>query len=330
MTIENLLNIIDGSTINEAKVTKIESATIYPSKVELGDLFFAYDKEHIQKAIENGAYAIVYEGEEPQITDEEIAYIKVNSIKEATIKFLRYVLIQKEAQIYYFEDIEYSFIKQISYKKSTLFTLLPDNWQKSFELILNSNYQIFISKNEKDAKDLSPTYKKLTKTASGYIVSDTLLRSTVKIENFIYQDMELSPIFFENLTKVVAFCKEHDIAYDINRVRYTKEFLPFYIEKDLSPTTRGSSDKVLIFTNDTKIIDRAINYLRKEGKWIKSIALTPPKTKLENIDKPNWYSSVDEAKEILKSLHFNYAFCYKLTPQEILNNSDDEHRLFTL
>ena len=328
MDIENLLNIIDGRAINKAKVQKIESATIYQSKVELGDLFFAYEKDGIEKAIENGAYAIVYEGSDPTISDEEIAYIQVNSIKEATIKFLRYVLIQKESKIFYFKDREYSFIKQISHKKSTLYTLLPENWQKSFETILNSNYQIFITNSRDDAQKLSPQFKELNSRYDGYIVTDTLLKTTFKIDSYIYQNMELTPIFFNDLLKVVQFCKEQYIDFDINRVRYTKEFLPYYIENDLTQVNRGTSEKVLIFTTDTETIDNAVQYLKYQSKWIKSIALTPVKTKLDTISKPIWYKTVQEAKETLKKEFYNYAFCYNLKPQEILNKEQSNYTLF--
>jgi len=329
MTIENLLNIIHGCPINEAKVKRVESATIYPSKVELGDLFFAYDKEGIEKAIENGAYAIVYEGEHPKITDEEIAYIQVDSIKEATIKFLRYILIQKENQIYYFRDIEYSLLKQITPRKSTLFTLLPKNWQKSFETILNSNYQIFITNSKDDAQKLSPNFKELSHKADGYIVNDTLLKTTFKIDKYIYQSMELTPLFFNDLLRVVQFCKDHEIEYDIYRVRYTKEFLPYYIEDDLTLVNRGRSEKVLIFTTSCGIIDNSIEYLRHQSKWIKSIALTPPKTKLENINKPIWYDTIEYAREVLKKEYFHYAFCCQLQPKDILKReSEQESSLF--
>ncbi len=329
MTIENLLNIIGGKPMNQAKVKKVESATIYPSKVELGDLFFAYEHEGIERAIENGAYAVVYEGEHPKISDEEIAYIHVDSIKEATIKFLRYILIQKESQIYYFKSIEYSLLKLISHRKSTLFTILPNNWQKSFETILNSDYQIFITNNQEDAQKLSPQFLELSKKADGYIVNDTLLKSTFKIDKFIYQNMDLTPLFFNDLLRVVEFCKANEIDYDIHRVRYTKEFLPYYVEDDLTPVTRGSSEKVLIFTQDTATIDRAIEYLRHQSKWIKSIALTPPKTKLENIARPIWYENLEYAKEILKNEFYNYAFCYNLDPKDILNrDGNQESTLF--
>ena len=328
MYIENLLHLIDGKIINEPKVKKVESATIYPSKVEMGDLFFACNKEDISKAVERGAYAIVYEGEAPEIEDKEIAYIKVSSIKEATIKFLRFILTQKESKIYYFEDIESSLLKQISTKKSSIYTILSDNWQKSFESILNSSYDIFIITNLNDAKTLSPNYKSLEELANGYIISDSLLKTTFKIEKYIYQNVEIAPFFIDNLRKVVKFCQDNDIEYDLNRIKYTKEFKPIYVDKNLNALPKGSSERVLIFVNSTKVVDKSIEYLRKQGKWIKSLVFTPPKTKLETVDRPTWFNNPNEVKEILKKEHFHYAFCYKLNIEDIINNSKEYPALF--
>ncbi len=328
MTIENLINIIGGQIINKPKITKIESATIYHSKVELGDLFFAIDNEHIDKAVENGAYAIVFEGEKPKIKDNEIVYIKVDSIKDTTVKFLRYIIAQKEAKIFYFEDIEASLLKQISFRKSTIFTILDNNWQKNFETILNSNFDIYITTNKDDAKTLSPKYKIQSNLVNGYIVSDSLLKSTFRIEKFVYQDMELAPFFIDNLRKVVAFCQESSIEYDINRLKYTKEFKPYFVDKDLNIVPKGTTERVLIFISTLKIIEKSINYLKYDGRWVKRLTLTPPKTKLDSDDKPTWYHNSKEAKEILKNNHFHYAFCYKLSVNDIIEKSLDNPTLF--
>ncbi len=327
MTIENLINIIGGELVNEPKIKRVESATIYPSKVDSGDLFFATDKESADKAIENGAFAIVYE-DELEITDSEIAYIKVESIKEATLKFLRYVVLQKESKIYLFEDIDISFLKQIVSRRSSIYTIISSDWKKSFEAVLNSDYEVYITNSKELAESLSPNYKTQKELAYGYIISDSLLKTTFKIDKYIYQNAQMSPLFIDNIKKVVKFCQDWDIEYDINRLKYTKEFRPFYVEDDLTPSNIGTTEKVLIFVNDLKIVDRAIQYLRHDGKWIKSIVLTPPKSKLETVDRPNWYQNEQEAKEILKNNFFHYAFCYNLKPEDILNRDEDNNSLF--
>ena len=77
MKIEDILNLTEGVLTNTPKVQAIESATVYPSKVDHGDLFFSSSQEDIDKAVENGAYAIVYDIDTLVKTDDEIAWIKV-------------------------------------------------------------------------------------------------------------------------------------------------------------------------------------------------------------------------------------------------------------
>ncbi len=127
---------------------------------------------------------------------------------------------------------------------------------------------------------------------------------------------------------MVNFCQDNEIGYDINRVKYPKEFKPLYIENDLTPAQFGTTERVLIFSNSLKIIEDALEYLRREGKWIKSIVLTPPKIKIDNLNKPTWYKDIESAKEVLKKEFYHYAFCYNLTPEDIINKENIDYSLF--
>ena len=98
MKISDLLNVTGGRLDNAPQVQAIESATVFPSKIESGDLFFAAHPEEIPTAIERGAYAIVYEGDRPRGLDEEIAWIRVSSVREAAIRLLRYVMLRKRTR----------------------------------------------------------------------------------------------------------------------------------------------------------------------------------------------------------------------------------------
>jgi ferrochelatase len=324
MTIENLINIIDAKLINSPQVKKIESATMFPSKVEMGDLFFATDLDSVDRAIENGAYAIVFEGD-IEIKDSEIAYLKVDSIKEASSRLLRYVLTKKEAKIYHFKRVELNLLKQISTKKSHLYAVLPQNFQKSFELILNSHYDIFITDNLEYAKKLTSNYLTLKEEINGYLISDSLLKSSFKLDNFIYQNIQLPPIFFKNLKRVSHFLKSFNQEFDIRKIRYSSFFKPYFIDNKLN--ILNSSQKVIIFVEELETIELAIKYLKENSRWTKSIAITPPKVELKSI-RPFWVDSVDSAKEVLKRESFNYAFCYQIE-QERLFEKITNLNLFT-
>jgi ferrochelatase len=84
---------------------------------------------------------------------------------------------------------------------------------------------------------------------------------------------------------------------------------------------------VAIFTDNLQDINRAREYIKFNGTWVKSIVLTPPKTKVENITRPHWFESEEEVRDILSTLHFNYAFIYSLD-RSILHKIKQEYSLF--
>jgi len=310
MKIEDILNLTEGRLSNQPEVQAIESATAFPSKVGQGDLFFAANHEDIPTAVENGAFAVVYEGE-VEIIDPEIAWIQVDSIKESAFRLLRYVLLSKEADFYLLDKHEMSLFRMILTHKGNV-TFLAEAWNKAFEQILNGDGHLFVGMDAELMRLIKPGSTKLTKEADGYAVSDTLFKSTFRIGKYIYQDIKLIPFHLEYLLRVVYLCEQNDLPYAIDRIQYTRHFMPLYIDNNLHTVTQGSSDKVLIFTDDLSNVVKARDYVRYQTTWVKSIVLTPPKTKVDNVERPHWFKTVEEAREILTSVHYNYAFIYSL------------------
>ncbi len=326
MKIKDLLNLTKGKMITNPTITTINSATIYPSKVDIGDLFISNSKEEIEKALERGAYAIIYSDKSIEITDKEVAWIEVDDIQNASFRLIRYVLINRDASLYLFNEHELSFMKMVVTQKNTL-TILPDDWKKMFEKILNSDTKIFIGKNEKILKMIKPDILTLNKEASCEIITDTLFRTTFKINGYIYQSKEITPFHVDYLQRVVEFCDEHHLQYNLDRVKYTKHFVPVFIDGFLNVSKPSKSDKVAIFTDNLKDIYKAREYVRYNGAWVKTIVLTPPKTKVDGVDRPNWYESVDDARDILKNSYYNYAFVYALD-KTILPTIKRDYSLF--
>lgn len=326
MTIDALVSLTDGSLQNEPTIQAIEGATVFPSKVEHGDLFFSSDPEEISSALANGAYAIVYDDEMITISDSEIAWIKVHSIEDAAFKLLRYVILEKKADFFLLGRHESSFLKMILLQKSNI-TFIADEWRKAFEQILNSSQKLFVGTNEVLMKHIKPDFKRLGTDVEGYPIVDTLFKTTFKVGGYVYQDKELVPFHLNALLRVVAFCDTHDLPYSIDRVKYTKHFIPVFIDGELNTARASKSDKVVIFADNLRDIEQAREYLRYNGSWVKSIVLTPPKTKVENITRPFWFETEEEVRETLINVHFNYAFIYTLD-RSILNQIKEEYSLF--
>ena len=326
MTIVDLLNLTAGTLITEPNITAINSVTVYPSKVEEGDLFISNDKEDIATALENGANAIIYSDADIKTSDDEVAWIQVKDIQNASFKLIRYVLISREASFYLFSEHELSFMKMIVTQKSNV-DILPNDWRKMFEKILNSDAKMFIGTDELLMKLIKPDVSLLNKEASCEIITDTLFKTTFKINDYIYQEKDIVPFHVDILQRVVEFCDLHHFPYDLDRVKYTKHFVPVFIDGFLNATNPSKSDRVAIFTDNLQDVNKAREYVRYNGAWVKTIVLTPPKTKVDGVDRPNWYLDIDEARDILKNAYYNYAFVYALD-KAILPKIKEEYSLF--
>ncbi len=327
MKISDLINITGGHLRSNPQVQAIESATAFPSKVETGDLFLASNPEDIPTAIEQGAYAIIYEGEsQSKIKDEEIAWIEVKSVKDASFRLLRYVMLHKEADIVLLSPHEESFLKMILTQKGNI-TFLPKDWRRAFEIILNSNQHLFVSSDSKLLQTITPDPRRLEQEANGEMISDTLFHSTFKVNGYIYQQKEMAPFHLDYLLRVVAFCDKEQLPYSLDRLRYTRHFEPIFVNARLGSVPLGTSDRVVIFVDNINDIIKAREYVRFQSSWAKSIVLTPPKTKIENVERPLWFTTPQEAREILKKNHFNYAFVYSLD-KEIFKEMRQEATLF--
>jgi ferrochelatase len=326
MKIEDILNLTEGELANTPAVHAVEAATVYPSKVEQGDLFFSSDQEEIDKAVANGAYAVVYDNDDIVRKDDEIAWIRVPDVQKAAIRLLRYVALKKEAKFYLLRPHELSFLKQIVTNKSSV-SIIPSDWRKAFETVVNSDAFLFVSDEEDFMRAVKPDAQHLEKEAKGYVVSDTLFRTTFKIDEFIYQEKELVPFHLEHLLRVTAFAKTHELPYDIDRIRYTRHFQPVFIDGNLNTAYRGTSDKAVIFVDNLDDIEQARDYIRHSQQWIKSITLTPPKTKLPWNERPVWFEDETQLRDILKHTFFNYAFVYN-ADKSILKTFKEEYSLF--
>ncbi len=326
MKIEDILNLTEGTLTNTPKVQAIESATVYVSKVEHGDLFFSSNQEEIDQAVANGAYAIVYDNENIVRKDEEIAWIKVSSIQLAAYKLIRYVTIKKEAQFFLLSEHEMTFLKMILTHKTNI-VFISNDWRKAFEQILNSQDSLFVGTDKELMQLIKPDVKKLEREVDGYVVSDTLFKTTFKVGGFVYQEKDLIPFHLEYLLRVIHFCDVNALPYSLEKLKHTKHFTPVFIDSQLQSARSNQSDKVAIFTDNIADIVEAREYIRRTNTWVKGIVITPPKTKVPGIDRPHWFEDEEEVRQILKNTLFNYAFIYN-ADKSILNTIKEEYSLF--
>ena len=310
MQIEKLVELTAGKLNETSKIESIYSATVHLSKVGEGSLFISDLQEDIDEALKKGATTILYADETIMIGDESLAWIKVEDIMMAAFKILGEVVDDEEALFYYFNEHELAFLKMLQKRKSDI-EFLASDWKKTFELVLNSKKKIFISTDLEMMKKLRPKAKKLVKEVDGYIISDTLFRSTFKVEKYVYQYKEMVPFHLEHVLKVVHFCQTHGFEYAIENIKYIHKFTPLFIEGEPSLNEESKNDRTVIVCDNKEDIVEARMYVLAPSNWVvKSIVLTPPKHKVEGVKRATYYTSHEEILETLQGANFNYAFVY--------------------
>lgn len=115
-------------------------------------MFFAFNEEEIPTAIKQGAFAIVVQ-KSMEILDNEIAWIYVENLQFAIIKYIRYKLSQLELKAYWCDTISYELLKTFSNNlpqtpnvwlfSSNLNTILARiNDVKHHDIIISNNQEI--------------------------------------------------------------------------------------------------------------------------------------------------------------------------------------------
>jgi len=324
MKIKDIVNLTAGDLLSNPTIDAVEFTTLFLSKVSLGSLFISNSNQEIKEAIKKGAYAIIFSESSIEIFDREVAWIRVNDIKSATIKLIRYYLIEKDTTIYLLNRYEFSILKMILLKRLKI-EFISGEWKSVCERILSSKSPILIGTDSYIFKRIKPDVNRLADVVELELLSATFLKSTFKFEESLYFEKEITPFHIVYLQRVLYFCKKNCISYSLEKLKYTKHFMPIYVDRFLNISRASESDRVVIFIDSIMEIKRAEEYLKKYLPWARYITLIPSNLKAHfNTIR---YKNRDEAKSILRGRVYNYAFVYGLD-KSILKTDKREFSLF--
>ncbi|WP_187648355.1 hypothetical protein [Nitrosophilus labii] len=303
MRIENLVYLIGGELKSSPCVSEIKGFSFDSNSIKRGELFFAKNKKDINQAVQNGAYAVLFEGW-TQITDSEIAWIKVENIEIAALKLLRFFLIQKSIPIFKLSSVEYNIAKELSNDKDILFIkkdfikALIDFFKKDVKLILISDTD--------SLKRLSLDYNtpKISKKVN--IIKTYIFETSFIYDNIFYERVYISPIFIEEFNRVLNLLEERFVEFNLKNIEKLDHFKPYFIDNRFSLKEFGKSDKVIIIENDYTLLEKERSFLESDAKWAKKIYISDKKTKGFIFEK-----RFDKIKEILYNEHFNFALIAK-------------------
>ncbi|MEA3289681.1 MAG: hypothetical protein U9Q04_05800 [Campylobacterota bacterium] len=266
MKINSLSDIVEGKLLNSPAISFITQIHTNVKKVNEGDAFFAFCEKEIKEALKNGAFAIITQFE-PNITDDEIAWIKVDDILKAITNTLRYKLLKHNHTLIKVDKILYRMIKHFIPKNNENTTLLSNNILNDFETLYSiKSEQIVYSTNMNILKAISPDIK-VTSTKDYKVQNLTchsLFETSFSYDGIFYDKVKL-PYHYINYFL--------ELGYLINDTIETKKintfdlFKPLFINKSSQMVPFGQTNRFIIANKDHHIAQYEIDYLQEHYKY---------------------------------------------------------------
>jgi len=253
--IETLANLVKGELLNSPFISEVTSFTMDVDEVIRGSCFFVTNSEDIKYAIKNGAYAIVSKNYE-KIVDNEIAWIKVDSIKDAILEIFKYESLKEK--IYFCNEIEEELIEKMNLNKNVIILKNSNDLLKA----LNINNKFLITSNEK--------YKSLIKLEE--LGSKDINLEYVSLFKSKYNGIEINLpfVYKEFFARVLNFFNRYNLKYTLEFE--LDRFKPIFVDYQFNEVEYGSSERVLIsgIKNDKFLFDE-LNFIIDKTKHAKTI-----------------------------------------------------------
>jgi ferrochelatase len=313
MRLENVLALTNGRLMNSPFVNSFTNVVYEAKAVRRGDLFMAFDEDTIEDAILNGAYGIVF-SKPTQISDSEIAWIKVEDIEDALKRLLRFRLIDKNIVIYQCNEIVLKLALQVMTGPN--FIALNGDIKSQFRSLwdIEDDCSVLYSPTL-TSSDIFTKTKKLSSNSieSIDIVEQTLFETSFIYDNVFYERQLISPFFIPYLEQLLHLLKTLKINFRLKKFVPIDHFEAVFTNKKFEIKEFGTSDKVLIFEKSAHLIEKEILFLQKQASWAKIVYIIPHsnfkilENKIQNSKNLIAYKNKDEIIDLLKENDFHFA-----------------------
>ena len=254
MRIDDIVNLTDAELINRGFINEIDLFFDNLKDSKRGGAFFSDNADEINRAIKKGVYAIIY-STDIEVTDKEIAWIKVESLEEAKIALLKYRLLDKT--LYITDEIGIEIIKSIvKDKRIAILDIIEAKY-------LNGDFIYVTSK----FTNLSTNKKYLTKMAQLKIINKNFLKVDIVYDrrySFVFPY-----IYLTTLQKVLFFLDKLELKYNLKSLKLDR-FRVYFVNKKFEIVKFGMSDRVVImglkkdnyFMNELNFIFESLKYAK--------------------------------------------------------------------
>jgi len=330
--ISSIVDIVDGELLNSPSISFINNISSDANKVKTSDMFIAKNIEDLKIALQNGAYAVIFE-KDFEVIDNEIAFIKVKNLELALLKIVRYKLSTLKIKSYFCTDETFDMLKLYQNNHTKPIFLISKNIEKTFKFIDDiKDGDILISKNKKLLESIYPDSKefekKLDENSIKNLIKHSLFELSFSYKDIYFSKLRLSKIYLNSFLNIYDFFKGN---IDISKLKLYSNFKAIFIDKDFQPIESGKSDSFIICQTNKNLIPIEIAYLKNEFRYAKTIFVSKYKISFLDEKEQIIINNIEDLKNILKNLKFNCVYLIGFTNQEsfeFLQNSQKLQALF--
>jgi len=317
MQISALTDIVEGKLLNSPSISFITQSHTNIKKVNEGDAFFAQNEIEIQNAIKKGAFAIIVDFE-PNISDNEIAWILVDDFLKAVSNVLRYKLLEHKNKFIKTNKIFFNLLEIFKTKDLSNVILLHNDLINDFEILnnLESEKLIFgtdlsllnaISGDVMILGDKQYSIKNLT--------SHSLFETSFSHKETFFDKIKLPTVYINDLLQQLEL---FEYKLDLKKLNNFNLFKPVFVNKSKQIVPYGQTNRFILASSDDDISNIEINYLEEHYAYGNIQVL---ETK---------YLTEDEIYENIKRLNFNALYCKHSNIDQIISILEKNHKIDTL
>ncbi len=306
-----------GELQNTPSISYFNSIVSSLNKVQKGSLFVAKDHTLIPKALELGAYGILYAGEYP-LSDRDVAWIKLKDIEHSLNHLFKFCLLNERVVGALLSPIELEIASKIMV--SDFVWCLKESLEDLF-IIEGCKIAFFdklewlhlFYKQERLKEDL--------KESRLIVLNQSFFCSALVCEKQEYE-LKMPCIFLEPLKRVIQLCEKLQIEFDLNLLG-KKEYpldhcKPFFVNKNLEIAPYGATARVIVAETSKELFEMMLQKALETLSWGKIVVFCRKNSatffKKAN---PYFYTTQNNLKEQLKNLAFNFAFIYGISSHHL-------------
>jgi ferrochelatase len=272
MQISALTDIVEGTLLNSPSISFITQIHTNVKKVNDGDAFFAKNVDDIEKAKQNGAFAIITDFM-PEIDDQEIAWIKVESLNKSITNILRYNLLKYTIEFIYVDKVMYNLLQLFKTREMSNILLLSDDIYNDFETINNieSSMMVF-STHEELLEKISPNVInfKIKEYEVKNLTVNSLFETSFSYKEKYFDKVKIPSLYLNHLLSLMEL---FDYKLDLRKLSSLELFSPIFINKSNQIVPFGQTNRFIIANKDEDISRMEINYLNEAYSYGKITVL---------------------------------------------------------